>query len=144
MNYEFNKDNIPCKKYLSSFRKYNFQDLENVFLKLARKYSASSGKYFSGYVHEQQGQQAVCGEQGGVRPEAEDQRVQEHSMVDIFQFVTFFVQKRGVVLPDHRGNIPWSISSSCPDLIQDPQVPMHPWQWAGVQDGAEDSLCPSL
>ena len=62
-----------------------FQVLGNVFLKFARKYSASFGKIFSGYVHEHQGQQAVCGEQGGVRPEAKDQRVQEHSMVDIFQ-----------------------------------------------------------
>ena len=53
--------------------------------KVARADYASSGKCFSGYVHEHQGQQAVCGEQGGVRPEAEDQRVQEHSMVDIFQ-----------------------------------------------------------
>ena len=53
--------------------------------KVAREDYASSGKYFSGYVHEHQGQQAVCGEQGGVRPEAKDQRVQEHSMVDIFQ-----------------------------------------------------------
>ena len=53
--------------------------------KVAREDYAGSGKCFSGYVHEHQGQQAVCGEQGGVRPEAEDQRLQKHSMVDIFQ-----------------------------------------------------------
>ena len=53
--------------------------------KVAREDYAGSGKCFSGYVHEHQGQQAVCGKQGGVRPEAEDQCVQKHSMVDIFQ-----------------------------------------------------------
>ena len=73
--------NIPRAKVAKCI----FHVLENVFLKFAREDYAGSGKCFSGYVHEHQGQQAVCGEQGGVRPEAEDQRVQEHSMVDIFQ-----------------------------------------------------------
>ena len=73
--------NIPRAKVAKCI----FQVLKNVFLKVVRKYFECSGKCFSGYVHEHQGQQAVCGEQGGVRPEAEDQRLQKHSMVDIFQ-----------------------------------------------------------
>ena len=76
-----------------------FQVLGNVFLKFARKYSASFGKIFSGYVHEHQGQQAVCGEQGGVRPEAKDQRVQEHSMVDIFQLSRSHTRSSGPNAP---------------------------------------------
>ena len=87
--------NIPRAKVAKCI----FQVLENVFLKFARKYSASSGKYFSGYVHEHQGQQAVCGEQGGVRPEAEDQRVQEHSMVDIFQLSRSHTRSSGPNAP---------------------------------------------
>ena len=76
-----------------------FQVLGNVFLKFARKYSASFGKIFSGYVHEHQGQQAVCGEQGGVRPEAEDQRLQKHSMVDIFQLSRSHARSSGPNAP---------------------------------------------
>ena len=76
-----------------------FQVLGNVFLKFARKYSASFGKIFSGYVHEHQGQQAVCGEQGGVRPEKEDQRLQKHSMVDIFQLSMSHTRSSGPNAP---------------------------------------------
>ena len=67
--------------------------------KVAREDYASSGKYFSGYVHEHQGQQAVCGEQGGVRPEAEDQRLQKHSMVDIFQLSRSHTRSSGPNAP---------------------------------------------
>ena len=77
--------------------------------KVAREDYASSGKCFSGYVHEHQGQQAVCGEQGGVRPEAEDQCVQEHSMVDIFQLSRSHTRSSGPNAPLAVGrSVGWS------------------------------------
>ena len=60
-------------------------------------------------MHEHQGQQAVCGEQGGVRPEAEDQRVQEHSMVDIFQLSMSHTRSSGPNAPLAVGrSVGWS------------------------------------
>ena len=87
--------NIPRAKVAKCI----FQVLENIILKVTWKYFASSEKCFSGYVHEHQGQQAVCGEQGGVRPEAEDQRLQKHSMVDIFQLSRSHARSSGPNAP---------------------------------------------
>ena len=97
--------NIPRAKVAKCI----FQVLKNVFLKVVRKYFECSGKCFLGYVHEQQGQQAVCREQGGVRPEEEDQCVQEHSMVDIFQLSRSHTRSSGPNAPLAVGrSVGWS------------------------------------